>query len=89
MSLDDMLTTKLLAIDEHDHNYTPLLEIARAVREQIDWDLLRDRTARSPYATAFITLVEELNIASPARQSATGRSRVTVLESVPDATAGR
>jgi hypothetical protein len=90
MSLDDMLTTRLLALDEHDLNYSPLLAIARAVREQIDWELLRDRTGGSPYAKAFLTLVEEMEIAPPATQSPTGRSRVTVLESVPDArTAGR
>jgi hypothetical protein len=47
--------------------------------------LLRERTAGSPYAKAFCTLVEELGIAPPPRQAATGRSRVTVLESVPDA----
>jgi len=51
----------------------------------VDWDLLRGRTAGSPYAKAFCTLVEELGIAPPPGQAATGRSRVTVLESVPDA----
>jgi predicted nucleotidyltransferase len=90
MSLDDMLATKLLSLAEHDLNYSPLLEIARAVREQVDWELLRERTGGSPYAKAFLTLVEELEIAPPAKHSAGGRSRVTVLESVPDArTAGR
>jgi predicted nucleotidyltransferase len=85
MNLNDMLTTRLLALDEHELHFSPLLEIARAVREQVDWDLLRGRTAGSPYAKAFCTLVEELGIAPPPGQAATGRSRVTVLESVPDA----
>ena len=39
-----------------------MLEIARALREQIDWDEVRERTASSPFAKAFFTLIEELGI---------------------------
>jgi hypothetical protein len=88
MSLEDMLSTKLLALDEHSLSYSPLLEIARALREQVDWAELRRRTASSPYAKAFFVLVEELGIAPRASESAPGRSRVRVLESVPGATTG-
>ena len=49
------------------------------------WHVGRELPAGSPYAKAFCTLVEELGIAPPPGQAATGRSRVTVLESVPDA----
>jgi hypothetical protein len=62
MSVDDMLTTKLLALDEHSLSYTGPLQIARSLREQIDWRLLRERTAGSPYATAFFCLLDELGI---------------------------
>jgi hypothetical protein len=41
-----------------------VLEIARNCREQVDWDLLRERTEGSPYAKAFFTLVEELGLAT-------------------------
>ena len=39
-----------------------MLEVARACREQIDWDVLRERTSGSPYAAAFFTLAEELGL---------------------------
>jgi hypothetical protein len=80
MSLDDMLTTKLLALDEHSLDYSPLLQIARALREQIDWDGVHARTAESPYAKAFFTLVEELGIARTAAQGSGRRSHVRVLD---------
>ena len=62
MAIEDVLATKLLALDEHSLDYTGLLEIARALREQIDWTALRRSTGGRPYATAFFTLVEELDI---------------------------
>jgi Uncharacterised nucleotidyltransferase len=66
MSIEDVLATKLLALHEHQLDYTGLIRIARAVREQIDWRYLRERTKGSPYATAFFVLCEELEIASDA-----------------------
>ncbi len=61
---EDVLVTKLLAMREHEVDYESVLEIARAVREQIDWDEVRRRTEGSPYAKAFLTLVEELEVSS-------------------------
>jgi hypothetical protein len=66
MSIEDVLATKLLALHEHDLDYTGLVRIARSVREQIDWRYLRDRTRDSPYASAFFVLCEELGIVSDA-----------------------
>jgi hypothetical protein len=80
MSLEDMLATKLLALDEHSLDYSPLVQIVRALREQIDWEAVRSRTAGSPYAKPFFVLVEELGIA-PAAHAGHGRSRVRVVES--------
>jgi hypothetical protein len=40
-----------------------VLEVARSLREQIDWNEVRARTDGSPYADAFFTLVERLGIA--------------------------
>jgi hypothetical protein len=62
MSLEDVLVTKLLALDEQNLDYKALLQIARPVREQVDWEAVRSRTAGSPYAAAFFTLVEGLGI---------------------------
>ena len=62
-SAGDVLATKLLAITEQRPDYKATLELARALREQIDWDAVRAKTVGSPFALAFFTLVEELGIA--------------------------
>jgi hypothetical protein len=61
-SLDDVLATKLLALTEQDLDFGPVLELARALREQIDWRAVRSRTNGSPFAAAFYVLVEQLGI---------------------------
>src|SRR6266542_3898321 len=60
--LDAVLVTKLLALDEQTLDYRSLLQIARPVREQVNWEDMRARTADSAYAAAFFTLVEGLGI---------------------------
>lgn len=69
MALEDVLATKLWALDEHSLDYSALIGIARALREQINWLELRDRTRPSPYAEAFFTLARELGIAPGLSQS--------------------
>ena len=61
-SLDDVMVTKLLALNEQEPDFGGCLEIARSLREQIDWDWVRERTAEAPFAAAFFTLVEELGV---------------------------
>lgn len=63
MALEDVLATKLLSIDEHKLDYSSVVLMVRALREQIDWRALRKRTEHSPYARAFFVLAEELDIA--------------------------
>src|SRR5918994_1634895 len=72
MALEDVLATKLLALHEHQLDYTAVVRIARSVREQIDWRYLRERTTGSPYAAAFFVLCEELGLVTdvPARPGA-------------------
>jgi hypothetical protein len=80
LALEDVLVTMLCAIDEHSLDYSRLVAIVRSLREQIDWPQLRARTAGSPYAQAFFTLVEGLGIASGAGRGTRGpASRVRVL----------
>lgn len=62
MSLEDVLITKLRTLDEHTLDYEPLLLIARALRERIDWRRVRAEVEDSPYAKGFLTLIEELGI---------------------------
>jgi hypothetical protein len=66
-SLEDVMTTKLMALNEQEPDLSSVLELARSLREQIDWEQVRARTNGSPFARAFFTLVEELGVvAEPA-----------------------
>jgi predicted nucleotidyltransferase len=62
LALEDVVTTKLLAMKEQEPDYGSVLKIARTLREQIPWDRVRARTDHSPWAKAFFTLVEELGV---------------------------
>jgi hypothetical protein len=63
LALEDVLVQKLLALTEQEPDYSSVLEIARSLREQIDWDDVRGRTNGYPFADAFFTLLDELDIA--------------------------
>jgi hypothetical protein len=62
MSVDDVMVAQLKALDEHELDYERPLELARALREQINWQSVRQQTRDSPYAKAFFTMLEELGI---------------------------
>jgi hypothetical protein len=59
----DVLITKLMAMNDHSADYESSLLIARTLREQIEWDRLREYTRDSPFADAFLTLVDGLGVA--------------------------
>ncbi|HEY7178290.1 MAG TPA: hypothetical protein VH305_03865 [Gaiella sp.] len=61
-SIEDVLAAKLLALTEQEPDFGPVLEIARSLREQIDWNAVRAQTGDSPFGAAFFTLVERLGI---------------------------
>jgi hypothetical protein len=63
-SIEDVLAAKLLALTEQEPDFGPVLEIARSLREQIDWDAVRGQVERTPFGAAFFTLVERLGIVS-------------------------
>ncbi|HWL37596.1 MAG TPA: nucleotidyltransferase [Frankiaceae bacterium] len=62
LRLEDVFITKLLSYNEHHLDFLGLLAVARAVREQLDWAEVARRTDHSPFAAAFLTLVERLGI---------------------------
>jgi hypothetical protein len=70
MNLDDILITKLMALDEHSADYGDLILITRSLREQIDWGRLREETASSPFAVAFFALADGLEICPGAPRDA-------------------
>jgi hypothetical protein len=78
MAIEDVVITKLMALNEHALRYESLLEIARALREQIDWEHVRSATASSPFARAFFVLCEGLGIV-PEPSAATGGAQVRVI----------
>ena len=73
-SIDDVLATKLLAMSEQEPDYRPVLEIARSLREQIDWDFVRAQVDDTPFGAAFFTLVERLRILPEPVAVPSGRS---------------
>jgi hypothetical protein len=79
MALEDVMVTKLMAISEHALRFERLLEISRALREQIGWDEVRRRTAASPFARAFFVLLEGLEIIPEAGAPDPRATRVRVL----------
>jgi hypothetical protein len=79
LDLDDVVVSMLCAFDEHALDYGAALAIARALREQIDWRAVRERTAHSPYARGFLGLLEALQIVSPAPSRGAAEPRVRVV----------
>jgi len=61
-AVEDVIVQKLLALSEQEPDYSSVLELARSLREQVDWDGVRKRTRDSPFANAYFTLLEELEI---------------------------
>ena len=79
MSLEDVMTTKLQALTEHSLRYESPLQIARALREQVDWAKVRAATSSSPFARAFFVLLEGLEILPPRGDAPTSGARVRVV----------
>jgi len=63
LSATEVLIQKLNAMDEHMCDLAGLLPVARALREQVDWSVVRERTAHNHFAAAFLFLLERLDVA--------------------------
>jgi hypothetical protein len=72
MALEDVLVTKLMALSEHALRYESLLPMARALREQVDWEDVRARTDPSPFSRAFFVMLEGLGILPGVEQTTAG-----------------
>jgi predicted nucleotidyltransferase len=60
--LEDVITQKVLVLSEQRPDFSSVLELARSLREQVDWEEVRERTKDSPFGSAYFTLLEELEI---------------------------
>ncbi len=81
MALEDVLSTKLLSLHEHNVDYTSVLQMARSLREKVDWERVRAYTGHSPFARAFFTMTEGIGVigdGEPAHGG--GRTEVRVVE---------
>jgi hypothetical protein len=65
MALEDVFVTKLMALGEHALRFEGVLSMARSLREQVDWERVRAATATSPFARAFFTMAEGLDVVPP------------------------
>jgi hypothetical protein len=62
LSSTDVVTSKLNALDEHYCDYSKLLPVARALREQVDWDRVRADTAENDFGVTGLFLLDRLGI---------------------------
>jgi hypothetical protein len=62
LSSTDIVTSKLNALDEHYCDYSRLLPVARALREQVDWDRVRADTTGNAFAVTGLFLLDQLGI---------------------------
>ncbi|MGE5829129.1 MAG: hypothetical protein ACM30G_12335 [Micromonosporaceae bacterium] len=58
----ELLIHGLLTLTPQECNLSNALLMVRTIREQIDFDRVREETKGSPYARAFLFLAEELNL---------------------------
>ena len=58
----DILVTKLLALDEHYCDFGRLIPVARGIREQVEWDVVRREVASNDFAVVFLDLITRLGI---------------------------
>ena len=64
MAIEDVLVTKLNALTAHSLRYEGLLDISRALREQIDFAKVRERARDTPFVRAYFVMLDGLGIAS-------------------------
>lgn len=64
LSATELMIHKMLTWSAHHCDYARGLPVARSLREQIDWDRVQRETAHSPFAYAFLVLLDRLDVIS-------------------------
>lgn len=62
LTATDLTIAWLAAFSEHYADFAATLTCVRPLREQVDWGRVRDQTAGSAFAAAFLVLLRELRI---------------------------
>ena len=57
-----LMEHKLLTFGQHYCDFAKAIPLARSLREQIDWPRVRRNTSASPYAQAFLVLLDRLDV---------------------------
>src|SRR3954452_21157897 len=65
LSATDLLVQKLSVLSERYCDLGAVLPSARALREQVDWDLVRSSVAGNPYAEVTLGLLQRLEVIAP------------------------
>ena len=66
LSTTELMVDKLNALEEHACDFGKVVPVARAVREQVDWDEVTARTADNDFAAAMLFLLTRLGIVAGA-----------------------
>src|SRR3954447_25810009 len=64
LSASELMIHKLLSLGVQHCDLAKVLPVARSLREQIDWQRVERETAQSPYAQAFLVLLDRFNVLS-------------------------
>jgi hypothetical protein len=64
LSATELMIHKVLSMGVQYCDFARALPVARSLREQIDWQRVERETAHSPYAQAFMVLLDRLKIMS-------------------------
>ena len=72
ISATQLMIHKLLSYTQHHCDFATGLPVARSLREQIDWVRVRTESVRSPYAEAFLLLLDRLDVVPQPEQDPIG-----------------
>jgi Uncharacterised nucleotidyltransferase len=67
----DLVISWLCAFSEHHADFADTLTYVRPLREQVDWHKVRKETCESPFADAFLLLLDRLRVLPPGIWEAT------------------
>ena len=83
LSATEIMTSKLRVIGEHYCDFSRLLPVARALREQVAWPEVRARVDDNPYARSFLFLLDELGVVERAAMHDDGHDGQGATSTVP------
>ncbi|MGW7268013.1 hypothetical protein [Streptomyces sp. NPDC054842] len=64
----DLMRSLLAAFSEHHCNFGAVLPIARALREKVDWEQVRETCGSAPMPDAFLYLLERMEVIAPQKE---------------------